>query len=148
MKKNINYLLTIVAIIFVTCSTNESMLPIATQSSVPIVLDGQETAFHPLGEGEYLKIEVKAIDESRCPSDVVCAGEGFVKVTFYITNIDQTIELATSNSGALPKLYSNGRKFSIAENNYELRLKNVTPYPTTENQEVKKSVEITLIQYF
>lgn len=92
-------------------------------------------------EGKSLEVEVESIEDSRCPSDVLCVWVGSARVSFAITGYKDTIDLILG-AGVEPKAKSHTFVFDGAT--YELTLVDVTPYPSTQNQETPKEVHFTL----
>jgi len=72
------------------------------------------------------EVKVLAIDDSRCPSDVVCVHAGWASVDFKINDLSFTLGIGESF------------EFTIHNQQFKLTLIDVVPYPTTTNQDERK----------
>lgn len=72
------------------------------------------------------EVKVLAIDDSRCPSDVVCVHAGWATVDFKINDLSFTLRIGESV------------EFTIHNQQFKLTLIDVVPYPTTTNQDERK----------
>lgn len=132
----------IVSLLFVACASNDiAIAPAAGVLNKPAVGKEDQSIVYQISSDENLDIHIQKIEEARCPSDVQCVWQGFVKVAFQIGDVSEveliTPQFAGSNA-------SENYEFSSGGRNYRLTLKNVTPYPSTKNYAENKSVEFVL----
>jgi hypothetical protein len=92
------------------------------------------------GEGLILCVD-SLLEDSRCPSDVVCVWSGRAVVKFSLTKNAQTYPFVLSTLNQ-PNYY---KKDTIISG-YKIELINVYPYPKTSppNFDSKKTVEIKI----
>ena len=99
---------------------------------------------------KWIDLMVIDINESRCPSDVVCIryGEAEVKIVINGTQeILQTLDLCLgdcpqSNKGFIE---ADTAQVELDGENYAVILTAVTPYPTTTNQSTTKKAVLKVI---
>lgn len=105
---------------------------------------GKVKSFHINGDyksqDNSLKFTITAINDSRCPSDVVCVWEGKADVTIEVENpLEETIVLST---------YDN--RIDTVEN-FSIELVDVLPYPvstdTIELEDYNVTLKILEIQF-
>lgn len=94
-----------------------------------------------ISEGSPFSVEVISIEDSRCPSDVVCVWAGEVRVTFSISETDQPIDLYLV-MGSPCKACS--YKFVFEGRLYALKLEDVTPYPTSKNINISRKAHFSV----
>ena len=90
--------------------------------------------------GDLLSIEVISIEDSRCPSDLVCVWGGVARVKFSVTGIVQDMILYVG--GGDNSKFPSTSTFLFFGRSYELILVDVTPYPIAENHERKKKAHV------
>lgn len=114
------------AIMLFSCSKEDEPNPIQIEKSFQI---GDQYS----SENNSLKFKVTAIQESRCPSDVVCVweGEAIVKVDVE-SPFTGTLELSTYDNQV------------DTLNNYSFELMEVSPYPISTEVIDLEDYEITL----
>lgn len=86
---------------------------------------------------EIINLCLKAVQDSRCPSNVVCVWQGLAKANFTLTINGQPHDfvLATSNV-----LHNNT---GVTIENYKIALLNVLPYPN-ETTPAKRIAEVRI----
>ena len=94
-----------------------------------------------ISEGSPFSIEVTSIKDSRCPSDVVCIWAGQAQVTFFITGIDQPIDLYLVMGSQCETC---SYEFVFEGRLYELILEDVSPYPTRKNINSSRKAHFTV----
>lgn len=134
----------ITSFIVVACASNDiAIAPADGVLNKPAVGKEDQSVIYQISSDETLDIYIQKIEEARCPSDVQCFWQGFVRVTFQIGDVSEvgliTPLFAGSNASENYEFTSGGR-------NYRLTLKDVFPYPSTKNYEETKSVEFVLEQ--
>lgn len=149
-------------IIFASCSTEETDLVSDASTALkrgmfnsPVTVINKEVVFYKVNkEGAgFIKVIVEEIDENRCPADVWCFWSGYARVSFTVSGIESPVDLFIqfdpekvpnrTPDARFPESYT----FSLEGRNYVLILQNVTPYPTTTNSDLEKSVQFVLNQY-
>ena len=134
--------LIIILIAYIGCTSNDlSIAPIAGVLNQPVSGKEQQNVLYQLSPGKTLNIQINKIEEARCPSDAQCVWQGYVKVTFHIEAVDE-VELITPNFAGSNA--SEAYRFTLDGRNYQLALKDVSPYPTTKNYEEPKSVDFVV----
>ena len=126
--KKLFLLLIALGILMVSC--NEEELP-------EVFNFGVEKDFQLNGEYQSsdnsLKFTITAIDDSRCPSDVVCVWEGKADVTIKVESpVPGTIVLSTYNN------------LTDTVGNYSFELKDVSPYPISTETIELEDYDVTL----
>jgi hypothetical protein len=132
----------IASFILVACASNDiAISPADGVLNKPAVGKEDQSVIYQVSSDENLDIHIQKIEEARCPSDVQCIWQGYVKVAFQVDDVSEveliTPQFAGSNASENYEFTSGGR-------NYRLTLKNVVPYPSTKNYEETKSVEFIL----
>ena len=131
----------ILSILFGCASNDLAIAPAEGILNKPATGREDQSIIYEISADENLTIHVVKIEEARCPSDVQCIWQGYVKVTFQIGDVSE-VELITPKFAG--SNISENYEFASGGRNYKLTLKNVTPYPTTKNFEEAKSVEFVL----
>lgn len=96
---------------------------------------GIETSFEDIN-GSRLHVKVLSIEDSRCPSDVVCVWEGMVVVLFQIGEMKALYTLCLGTATGCEKKTT----LTYEGKQYTLELMDVKPYPSTTNGGKEKTV--------
>jgi hypothetical protein len=90
---------------------------------------------HQIVEFDSLRIEFTDIEDSRCPSDVLCVWEGQASLTFLI--YDDTENQAIT--------FTTGKVMTAYFDPYEIKLLDIEPYPTSTKDISEQYVAILSI---
>ena len=110
------------------------------QTSEVIIAEGDQKI---ISSNLDLSLAVLEINESRCPSDVVCVrlGEAIVKIELSNNQESFLLEnlcIGDCNTGTAGQL-ADSTLITLDQQLYVLKLKDVNPYPSTENNEAERS---------
>lgn len=126
--KNFMVLLIVMSLVIISCEKNEIN---------PNFNFGVEKSFqikdNYFSADENLKFKIAAVNDSRCPSDVVCIWEG---------KADVTIEIESPQTGTI--ILSTYNNLIDTIGNYSFELKDVSPYPISTKTIKLEDYEITL----
>lgn len=135
--KFLNFLLA--AILLVSCESTDPMLTNDQGElfSLNASISSQEDEIvHVAGSNANtvfaIPVKVVSIEDSRCPMDAICVWEGEAKVAFKASNFQFTVSIGGSH------------QFEIGSAKYKLTLTDVTPYPSSTNQNERKKAVYTL----
>jgi hypothetical protein len=84
--------------------------------------------------GAPFSVKVISIEDSRCPSDVVCMWQGMAKVRFSLTGVSAPFDLYLGGGHDQP----NSTTYLFDGKTYRLTLVDVTPYPSTDSAHLPK----------
>jgi hypothetical protein len=126
MKKTILFAL-ICAGLLTSCNKDEAEPEIRFDSAPSSVAYRQEKVVN--ASGNDLNINLQEIVDSRCPSNVVCVTMGSAELTFEISNSIDNVVVRASFSADQKK--SEIHTFTLAKQNYALKVTEVLPYPET-----------------
>ena len=103
--------------------TDESDISQASLRSEKMLVSGESFAvsLHQTVEFDGITMEFSGIEDSRCPSDVICVWEGQAILTFLI--YDDTENHAIT--------YATGKVLTAYHGPYEIKLLEIQPYPTS-----------------
>jgi len=110
-------------------------------NSEKILVSGESFAInlHQTVEFDSLRIEFSGIEDSRCPSDVLCVWEGQASLTFLINH-------NTENQAIT---FTTGKVMTAYFRPYEIKLLDIEPYPTSTkdiSEEYVATVSISKIK--
>lgn len=138
---NANVLTTIASLCLLACTAHD-IVPVSIQGAFnveSIVKERQQIIYRDAAESIVLTIV--DIQESRCPTDMICIWEGYAKVSFSISAMAEIVNLAIPRHQPLNAHLTDTYTFNSGGNTYKLTLKDVTPYPSSKNtSEVKRAV--------
>ena len=137
--------LTTIACFWLLACASHDMLPASIPGSFnaeSIVKERQEIIFRDVTQP--IAINVLDIEEGRCPTDMMCIWEGYVKVSFEISTLAKTIDLAIPAHQPLNTNFTDTHTFNVDGCTYKLTLKDVAPYPSTKNAAEPKSAVLVL----
>jgi hypothetical protein len=95
----------------------------SSHNSENMLVSGESFAInlHQTVEFDSLRMEFSGIEDSRCPSDVLCVWEGQASLTFLI--YDDTENQAIT--------FTTGKVMTAYVGPYEIKLLDIEPYPTS-----------------
>ena len=91
-----------------------------------------------------LKVELLSVNDSRCPSNVVCVWAGVADVKFSISDSNDKTDVAVTFAGADKDA---SQAFKLGSQNYLISVTQVLPYPETskspelEDYKINVSIE-------
>jgi len=102
------------------------------------------------GDQGYIELQVLEINESRCPSDVVCVRFGEAMVEVGVTGTQEILKILDLCIGDCPQrggevIITDTVSVEIDNISYAVILKDVVPYPTTSNQDQAKQAILEVI---
>ncbi|MCK3682492.1 hypothetical protein [Maribellus sp. YY47] len=124
----VKVIITMFLLVFAACSSDEEnhILSLGKDQQVRL----QEEYASP---DQNLKIGVEHVDDSRCPTGVVCVWEGEATVYMYV-RLQEVNELVLSTV----------RQPKDTVQNYEIELIDVSPYPDISREIEQKDYKVTL----
>ncbi len=114
-------------ILFSCDSNNEPTLTPLYEEDTVFILEFDETSNCSCEEGPEISF-TQIVDESRCPTSVICVWEGQVVVNLNISNED--IELGISPSQNIQSIDTIG--------NWSVELLEVRPYPESPDETISQ----------
>lgn len=121
----------------------EKSMPPVTEKTMELMSDRSDSFRNTEGE---ITVKVLEIEDSRCPSDVICVWQGIAKVRFEITDENHAVK----SEVFLPEYKDEKSSIEVMLGDQKLRvtLKQVTPYPCkscTDQSESKAQLEVEMI---
>ncbi|SFQ37045.1 hypothetical protein SAMN04515668_2121 [Hymenobacter arizonensis] len=126
-----------------SCQKDDSAAPrIDAPFGQQVALRQQQSGAFPNQRVPELTIGVDAVNDSRCPQDVVCVWGGIAEAVLSVQASDgssQSLKLVLSNVSADAQgvVQANGRTYLVV-------LHDVTPYPSRATAQQPKSVVISV----
>ncbi len=99
-----------------------------------------------------IDLQVIEINESRCPSDVVCIRYGEAKVKVGVNGNEEILKTVDLCIGDCPErtggfIEADTVQVQLDGEDYAVILSGVTPYPTTTNQSIPKQALLQVIRW-
>jgi hypothetical protein len=126
--------------LFAACNKDEAEPEIKFDSAPSSVAYRQEKVVN--ASGSDLNVNLKEIVDSRCPSNVVCVTMGAAELTFEISNSIDNVVVSASFSADQKK--SPIHTFTLAKQNYALKVTEVLPYPETSKYPTLEEYKVGL----
>lgn len=121
-------LITLIALLLAACSTDEENHTLLLDREQQVRLQEEYSL-----TDQNLRISIEHVDDSRCPTGVVCIWEGEATVYLYVrTQNVQEMVLSTA------------RQSRDTVQNYEIELVDVSPYPDISREIEQEDYEVTL----
>jgi len=120
MKKTI--LLALICIAAISCDKKEDAAPQADLN--PISLSSEKAAT-VRASGSDLKVELKEVNDSRCPINANCVSMGSAKLVFSISDASNQVNVNFEFKGGS----KNEQVFKLGGTEYVLTVTEVLPYP-------------------
>lgn len=100
------------------------------QTGQVVALVPKQPATLALGGLGSVEATLTELNDSRCPSDVVCIWAGTIEATVVLTDgsTSQTVRLGYQKNYAV-----DSSKATLNQQHYWVRLLDATPYPSTKN---------------
>jgi hypothetical protein len=121
MKRTILFALILVAAM--ACDKKEDANPQPELNSISVPYR-QMTSIPT--SGSDLKVELKEVNDSRCPINADCISAGSAKLTLTVSDASNQVDVSMDFKGE-PK--SNTQAFTLSGVNYVLSVSEVLPYP-------------------
>lgn len=102
-----------------------------------------------VGEGEPLLLQLKVVNDSRCPANAVCGWLGNATATLKASNAqekEKELQMCIGDCRPEPARSKHTLSATIGEENYELTLKNSMPYPGQEQTDEVKQIKLMVEQ--
>lgn len=102
-------------------------------------------------QDEYIDLMVLDIEESRCPANANCVRFGEARVTVGVNGIEEILKTLNLCVGDCPErgvgvIQVDTIAVELDNNSYAVLLKDVTPYPTTDNNSLPKQALLEVIK--
>ncbi|MEJ8801495.1 hypothetical protein [Pontibacter sp. H249] len=99
------------------------------------------------GEGETLTLKLQNVIDSRCPSDANCVWLGNATATFTASNAqesDKELQMCIGDCRPAPVRSKHTLTVTVGGTGYNIILKEVLPYPSSEERGDKKEVRMVV----
>lgn len=99
------------------------------------------------GINDPLTLELNTVTDSRCPANAVCVWLGFAKVSLSVANAVeqlQDVQLCIGDCRPDPVRSKHEMEILVGNSKYKLILKEVLPYPGTEEEGQEKTVRMAV----
>lgn len=107
-----------------TSNEDPRVVALSAQASTVEIAYGETVAF----EESNLRLTFEAVEDSRCPMDVVCIWEGEATVGLRLKGPDATSTLELKIPGLVEVPYERGA--AVTAGGYDFRLVQLLPYPS------------------
>ncbi len=108
-----------------------------------VLSKGQSAMLNQNGGNADLMVETKDIQESRCPSDVICVWAGFATASLKLSHNGATGDLDLCLGSCAEKYNVQDTGFISLDNvNYGVILKEIAPFPTSQNGNEPKTAVV------
>ena len=100
-------------------------------------------------EGKWINLMVIDIEDSRCPSDAACVRAGNADVMLGVNGVQEILKTLDMCVGECdpPINEVDTAQVELDGEDYAVLLKDVTPYPTTTNQDQAKKAVMKVIRW-
>lgn len=108
-----------------------------------VVSKGQTVMLNQNSGNVDLMVETKDIQESRCPSDVVCVWAGFANASLKLSHNGETgnLDLCLGSCSEKYNVQDTGY-IQLAQVNFGVILKEIAPFPTSQNGNEPKTAVV------
>ena len=110
-----------------------------------IELKEAESIYYGTTIEDGVKLGIEEINDSRCPSNVVCIWAGEAVITLNVKGVEDSAKVKlkiTPSKNSQPDTLS----FNLNNNSYRVILHSVNPFPNTSKSMDSKKAKITLIK--
>ena len=121
MKKTILFALIWVAA--VACDQKQDAAPQPELKATSVPYRQQTTV---AASGSDLKVDLREVNDSRCPKDVVCIQMGSANIKFNVSDSKNTTDVEVEFKGDSKADF---KTFTLSGKNYVLKVSELQPYP-------------------
>ncbi|MCF2496900.1 hypothetical protein [Dyadobacter chenhuakuii] len=128
MKKTILFALIWVSVMACDEKQNATPQPEPQSTSVPYRKQTKIAASGAGASGADLKVDLREVNDSRCPKDVVCIQMGSARIKLNVSDATNSTEVNVDFKGDAK---ADSQAFTLSGQNYMLTVSELQPYPVS-----------------